>query len=328
MAVFSTNQVRQFYVAKELKTPHVLPADAAGSISVNTDKEKKNLYFEYKGADSTMRSDLIKIDSIVYGKATAAAALSVPLKKAVIKLNEKVNGGDPVVGEDYIVKIMVSQFVGMSDEDIYYKFGAARAFAGMSASDLMIELAISLAKNFSRESSKLFKFAVAAGATETEVTPQTKKEDLTGTYDSLVITELEQGWELGKVTKLPVIFNVFGTPITWEKVEMDWADITIENSTEVIKNGTKIADLEYFCMGERADQYRGMGYPYDRKTTYLVDPTKEYNVLDIHFYYEGGHENPQKSEKDITIVAEDAAVLDNIIKAINTAAGTTIETLA
>ena len=48
MATFNTNQVRQLYVAKALKTPHVLASDAAGSIAVKNDTAKNHLYFEYK----------------------------------------------------------------------------------------------------------------------------------------------------------------------------------------------------------------------------------------------------------------------------------------
>lgn len=55
-------------------------------------------------------------------------------------------------------------------------------------------------------------------------------------------------------------------------------------------------------MGERGDIYRNMGFPNVIPTTYLVDPTLEYNVVDIHYAYTGGNEEVQKSEKDITVV--------------------------
>ena len=47
MATFGVNQVRQLYVAKELKSPRVVSSDAAGAIAVKNDKEKANQYFEY-----------------------------------------------------------------------------------------------------------------------------------------------------------------------------------------------------------------------------------------------------------------------------------------
>lgn len=61
MSVFSTNQVRQLYVAKEVKPSHVLASDGAGSIALINDDKKSHLYFEYKGADNLMRSDIIDV---------------------------------------------------------------------------------------------------------------------------------------------------------------------------------------------------------------------------------------------------------------------------
>ena len=72
MATFSTNQVRQLYVATAIKSPHVLASSAAGSIAVKNDTAKNHLYFEYKGVDNLMRSDLISIKNILYAKATNA----------------------------------------------------------------------------------------------------------------------------------------------------------------------------------------------------------------------------------------------------------------
>ena len=46
MATFSTNQVRQLYVATALKSPNVIASDTAGSIAVKSDTAKSHLYFE------------------------------------------------------------------------------------------------------------------------------------------------------------------------------------------------------------------------------------------------------------------------------------------
>ena len=61
MATFSTNQVRQVYVANELKSPNVIATDKAGAIAVKADTAKTHLYFEYMGAGGMTRSDLIDI---------------------------------------------------------------------------------------------------------------------------------------------------------------------------------------------------------------------------------------------------------------------------
>ena len=80
-------------------------------------------------------------------------------------------------------------------------------------------------------------------------------------------------------------------------------------------------------MGERGDHYRNINWPYVIETTYLVDPAEEYSVLDIHYAYVGSNEGVQKSERDITLVGSKADI-NTVIGAINTAAGTSIATLA
>ena len=333
MATFSTNQVRQLYVAKALKTPHVLASDAAGSIAVKNDT---HLYFEYKGADNLMRSDLIDIKNILYAKATDADDMAHELKSVTVTLATDVNGGAPVAGQDYILRIVFRQYVGMSDEDQYFKYGMVHAYAGMTASDFYKKLALSLAKNFSREVVPLVKFTLTNS--EDEVVPvdaTTKESSLTETYTALVIDEVEQPWRLGIMEQTPVYFTVQPTTITVNGDERIWGTVEDTDPTGTIDNGKKIADLEYFCMGERGDIYRGVGFPNNIPTTYLVDPTVKYNVIDIHYAYVGSNESVQKSEKTITLVVPKVGannqtsnkLANDIISAINTTTGLTIATL-
>ena len=326
MATFSVNQVRQLYVATAFKTPHVLASDAAGSIAVKNDTVKSHLYFEYKGADNLMRSDLIDTKNILYAKATDATAMAHDLKSVTIALDSNVNGGAPVAGQDYILRIAFKQYVGMSDEDQYFKYGMVHAYAGMDASEFYKVLAVSLAKNFSREVVPLIKIEIKTASATTEVTPTTKVADLTGTYTGVVITEVEQPWRLGVMAQTPVYFTVQSVPVTVNGDERYWATLT-ESTSGSISNGKTIADLEYFCMGERGDMYRQVGWPNNIPTTYLVDPAKAYCVFDIHYAYVGSNESVQKSEKTITIVCADKAELNKVIAAFNTATGLSIATL-
>ena len=354
---YSVNQVRQLYVAKVLKTPHVLASDAAGSIAVENDTTKNHLYFEYKGADNLMRSDLIDIKNILYAKATDADAMAHELKSVTVTLDTNVNGGAPVAGQDYILRIAFRQYVGMSDEDQYFKYGMVHAYAGMDADTFYKILALSLSKNFSREVTPLIKVEVHSKATKSkgkfdangfmEVTPLTKdngKSDNTNPYyatdavvtdiDSVRITEVEQPWRLGVMAQTPVYFTIQSVPVTVNGDDRHWATLT-ESTSGSIGNGKKIADLEYFCMGERGDIYRGIGFPNNIPTTYLVDPTVKYNVIDIHYAYVGNNESVQKSEKTITLVVPKVGAKNNvsnvlansIITAINTATGLTIAAL-
>lgn len=347
MATFSTNQVRQLYVAKALKALQVLASDAAGSIAVKNDTAKNHLYFEYKGADNLMRSDLIDIENILYAKATDADAMAHELKSVTVTLDTNVNGGAPVAGQDYILRIAFRQYVGMSDEDQYFKYGMVHAYAGMDADEFYKVLAQSIAKNFSREVVPLIKIEVHSAATKSEggfdakgymeVTPSTKDTGATNStnpyydgtsavisdIDSIRITEVEQPWRLGIMAQTPVYFTVQPTTVLVNGDDRIWGTVT-EGTNGTVGNGKAIADLEYFCMGERGDIYRGVGFPHNIVTTYLVDPTKTYYTFDIHYAYVGNNESVQKSEKDITIVCSDKTEFNNIVKAFNAATGLTI----
>ena len=354
---YSVNQVRQLYVAKVLKTPHVLASDAAGSIAVKNDTAKNHLYFEYKGADNLMRSDLIDTKNILYAKATDADDMAHELKAVTVTLDSEVNAGAPVAGQDYILRIVFKQYVGMSDEDQYFKYGMVHAYAGMDADEFYKVLALSIAKNFSREIVPLIKIEVHSKATKSKggfdsngymvVTPTTKdngKSDTTNPYyatdtlvtdiDSIRITEVEQPWRLGVMAQTPVYFTVQPVAVMVNGDERIWATVT-ESTNGTIANGKKIADLEYFCMGERGDIYRGVGFPNNIPTTYLVDPTVKYNVIDVHYAYVGNNENVQKSEKTITLVVPKVGannqasnkLANDIITAINTATGLNITKL-
>ena len=328
MAVFSTNQVRQLYVATDVKegAAHVLATDTVGTIALKTDNAKSHMYFEYRGVGGLVRSDLIDVDKVLYAKATPASALARKLKKATVTLDATVNGGNPIAGQDYILRIVFRQYLGMSDEDQYQKYGMVHAYAGMTASDFYKTLAISLAKNFSRELVPLVKFKIGA----TEVTPNTKLADIAGDADSLVIEEVEQPWTLGIQEQVPVYFEVYPTTVIFNSDERIWGEVEMGDTgaTNAIKDGKIIADLEYFCLGERADQYRNIGWPNAIPSKTLVDPTKEYHVLDIHYAYVGSNECVQKSEKDITIVSADKADINTLIDALEAATGMEIASLA
>lgn len=343
MATFSTNQVRQLYVATALNHSNVTASDTAGSIAVKSDTAKSHLYFEYMGAGGMTRSDLIDIKNILYAKATDADDLAYDLAKYKLTLDGTVNGGKPVVAQDYILRIAFRNYPGLSEEDQYFKYGMVHAVTGMTASDFYKTLALSLVKNFSREEQGLLKFYLETGGTDagtvagtpTEVTKDTKESSLTGTYTGIVIEEAPQEWILGVMEQAPVNFTIQPDLIIDNGDERIWGVVKKVKSTNSIPDGHKIADLEYFCMGERGDVYRMVGFPYVIRTKYLVDPDIKYNVIDIHYAYVGSNESVQKSEKDITIVVPKIeanneasnALANSIISAINTATGLTIKTL-
>ena len=338
--VFSTNQTRQLYVVTTdggLKTSSVLTTDKAGSILPKSDNKKSHFYIEYKGVAGLMRSDLMDIKNILYTKATDADAMARELKAYTVTLDTKVNGGNPVAGQDYLLRIAFRQYVGMSDEDQYFKYGVVHAYAGMTPSEFYEVLAVSLAKNFSREVYPLVDITLVNS--ENQPVPVLKNGEVlkyqAGTFKGVLIDEVEQDWRLGTKPSVPVYFSVYPQTITLDGDERIWGKVEETEPSGKVENGKIIADLEYFCMGKRGDQYRNMNWPHVIPTKYLVNPTLKYNIIDIHYAWQGAGENVQKSEKTISIAVPKVGatnsvsnVLTNdIIKAINNATGLNIALL-
>lgn len=314
MATFSVNQNRQLFVAKKVVT--TTPA-AVGDLKLGGDKANTYMYFQHMGYGGLTRSDKIDLSNVVYAKTTKAGALSRKLKRATVTLDSEVNGGNPISGQDYVLRIFFRQYIGNSDIYQEAKYGVVHGYKGMTASDFYKTLALSLAMNFSKEAVSLLKFYLKTSSGNTEVTASTAKKNLTGTYTGVIIEEAEQPWRLGVKKQEEVFFDVIPTTVLFNSEEVIWG--TVENGTSetTIKNGKKMADLEYFCMGERGDQYRQIGWPHNLETKYLVDPEKEYNVLDIHYYFSDSGVNVQKSEKDITILFEKSVSMTELIEKFN-----------
>lgn len=305
MANFSINQVRHLYVAKTLKTgANLLATDAAGSILPKGDTAKTHLYFQYMSPGGIVRSDIIDTDKIISVSATKSDALRHPLKRVLLTLDGGVSNA-PVAGQEYITRIVFSQYIGLGEEDKNQKYGYVKAGANMSASDFYKAMALSIVANVSRDTTPLLTVYLKDASSETEVKKATKAADLTGTYTGIILEEAIQSWELGTMPQEYIKFDVQPMEITYNGGNYIWGKVEKATPAHYVDNGHNIADLEYFCMGARGDHYRMMGYPNVIKTTYLVDPTAKYDTLDIHYAFTDSNESVQKSEKDITLVCVD-----------------------
>lgn len=321
MATFSVNQNRQLFVAKAVVT--ATPA-AVGDLKLGSDKASTYMYFQHMGYGGLTRSDKIDLSNVMYAKITKAEALSRKLKKATVTLDSEVNEGNPISGQDYVLRIFFRQYIGNSNIYQEAKYGVVHGYKGMTASNFYKTLALSLAMNFSKEVVPLLKFYLKTPLDTTEVTASTAEKDLTDTYIGVVIEEAEQPWRLGVRKQEEVFFDVIPTTVLFNSEEVIWGTVENDTSETTIKNGRKMADLEYFCMGERGDQYRQIGWPHNLETKYLVDPEKEYNVLDIHYYFSDSGVNVQKSEKDITILFEKSVSITELVTTLKTL-GITVE---
>ena len=322
--IFTENQATLVYVAKALKTDFASLKDA-GDILVKATPDKQAIYFQHKGVADISRSDLIEVKNIISANATAAKDMEKKLKNATVTLNTSVNGGKPIAGQDYVLRLVFSGYIGISPEDSqYWKYGVVHATNGMTASDFYKKMALSIAKNMSREAVQFIKVFLG----DTEVTSRTKEDKLTGTYTGVTIKEVAPDWIRG--TKQEKIVRLTAEPTTVNDGTGDvvWGTVKYSDG-DTLKNGKEIADMEYFFAGEKGDQYRLINWPDYVPTEYLVDPTQEYDVIDIHYSYVGANESVQKSEKDIKLIVP-AGKADNISKAINaliTASGIQINTL-
>ena len=311
----SVNQVRHFF-----------NLDAYDSIEVKSVKEKGEVTGIFlqcmKDGKAVLTSDTVKKGAKAW--TTSADAMRKPLKQAVLKLDKAVNDGAPVAGQDYIVDVMISNYICMADESTLVKFGAVHATNNMTASAFYLELAKSLARNFNRDVNKFFEIYLEGETASKEVTVTSKH---TGTFTGVILKEVsqEKDYVRGEVPVNTVNFQVLPKTIIDDGEEVnpfvleDGSVKITEQSGKYIGNGYEIADTEYFCMGERGDQYRQMGYPRTIRTKYTVDETKEYNVLDINFYFVGRGIDSQKSEKMITVVSTES--LEELKSQIETALG-------
>lgn len=325
--MFSINQVRHLYVAKTLKSgTNLLATDAAGSILPKADTNKTMLWFQYMSPAGVVSSDKMDIANILYAKATSSDKLALPLVIKKITLDADVSA-TPVKGQEYILKLAFRNYIGLGDEDTTVKLAMATAGANTTASALYKNLALSLVKNLAKETTPLVNVYLETSDSKVAVTATTKEADLSGEYTALLLEEAEQQWVLGKMPQAVIPFEVQMATIVIEGEEYIWGKVEKQEAVTKVQNGKNIADLEYFCTGFRGDEYRGMGYPNNIETTYLVDPSKKYDTLDIHYAYVGSNESVQKSEKDITIVCENDGshtAMKALISAINTATGLNI----
>lgn len=324
MAAFSVHQVRQLYVANAYKE-NLKALKDAGDITVVKEAKDSAIYFQYMGALlDKMRSDLIKIENITSLTATKAEDIAPKLKGYTLTLDPEVNGGQPVAGQDYLLRLAFREYIGMSEADQYFKYGMVHAFSGLSASDFYKKMAHSLVINLSKDVTALVDVYLYDGSNETKVGAMSWKafdKTYTGTYTAIRFVEAVQPWHLGLMPQAVIPFEVQPVDVLVDGDHRIWGKVESYDPQVYLPEGQLIADLEYFCMGERGDQYRNMGWPNVIPTKYLVDPSKEYDVLNIHYFYQGDGISVQKSEKDIQIVVprpgkEDYTNINALIAAI------------
>ena len=324
MFIGSDNQFRNLYVMKAYKTSESA-ISAVGDATLKVDTAKNLMYLVYKDTEDTLTSDIINIKNLLYVKSNKAADMARKLNSQSVTLN-----ADPVSGQDYVLNVEVRNFVALGDDSTHIKFGAVHAVKDMTKSDFYKAMSVNLAKNLSREPSPILNVSLtkhdtsnSGSDTKVAVLINGKMQNLaalkpTETYTNIIIDEVEQPWRRGVAQVEPVNFNTTCGTILMDGDDVIWGTVE-KKEGDSINNGKQIADMEWFYHGTRGDIYREATYPDNFDFKPLVDETKAYHTLDIHFAYVGPGVEVAKSERTITVVCADTTQMNSLITAIKTA---------
>ena len=245
-----------------------------GTETVATPAEGKAIIKFENGA-----SDVI--ENVEYAVYTPAANLATKTKSVSFTVTADTNAK----GQDLVVRVKYPAIGGTGVEGWVVKTAATR---GTVAATVAEELKDSLNKAFEADNVLV---ASNSGATVT-----------------INVVDNTKFYKRGVKPIVPVDFTVETNQIVVDGKYEDWTSEPVSSEGASISGSYKLADLEYFAMGERADQYRGMGYPDVIDTEYKVDVKQSYDVINIHYAYKGYNQNSHKSEKDIFIVGTTANV--------------------
>ena len=291
MPVFNTDQVRHFYVCNS--------ADCFSTIG-NSEFMKIDPGATYSAASS----DIIEKKQIEEIRITSALDKLVPPRKKVTVgvASGILDSGNVPAGYHFVLKIIFSQYVSNSDEDRLVKIADVYTKTAMTPAAFVTELKASLDRNLAAEEN----------ATDTTLVTRTVSSN------TLVLTENYMPWKRGKMSVGKLPFYVVAEPVVIDNIEVDWATLTpatvTKDSVDTAAGAKKLADLEWFCLGERGDIYRGLTWPNNFEPEYLVDATgsTDYSIVDLTYYYKGNTEDIQHSRKVVTVAlidvdGEDAA---------------------
>ena len=297
MSVFNTDQARHFYVAD--------------NVNCFTKIGNGELVKVDPGVNfSKVASDIIDPKKVEYINITTAVNKLVrPRKTATISLNEDIlDNGKVPAGYHFILKIIFRQYVSQSDEDRLTKIADVYTAKALTPAEFMTALKNSIDLNLHSEES----------ASETTLLLRTVSND------TLTLTETYMPWKLGKMSVGTLPFDVFAETVEIDSIDTNWAEIETsvanKDSSDTLAGAEKLADLEWFCLGERGDIYRGIGWPNNFETNYQIDPsgTTAYSIVDITYFYSGNNEDIQHSRKTITVALKGVA---------GSAAATTLKTV-
>lgn len=328
MANFSENAVRHVIVAKaaddvkiiDLKTGNKVVVDgqgsgesgAAGAGEVNASAVEK-FYIQYVNAyGDIMKSDIVDKDKIRH---YAAKPFKVGTQRTV---TIKVDKTELAPNTEYSLRVMIREVMSGSQEDQMVGVVSYTTSSATDATALSKELTDGLAEQINKM------YGVAGKNYNKLDWPVLEAVGETGsTADTIVIKEVADNlkpWIIGKVQLRSYNFDIYPNPVlsisstgntNFESIDwIDASDVDKGLFTKTVGGslgrgaGKVAADLEYFYHGEIGDFYRMNNYPLNITTEYMVDPKKNYDSVDLAFFYRGEATSPQASEKQLMILCE------------------------
>lgn len=296
---FSTNQVMQLFVLGNTDTAEV--------VAINTPDKKavRGYIVQIKNSDGEVidTSDIIDAKNILSVNESFASDEKLNRKGLLVKLNSDVNEGKPVKGEEYVMTLV---YRGFGEEDTYSKVFSAKV-SDENPATLLKKLAKNMLDNLNVEYAPLYELYTTEGVKITMANYETAV-----TANGFYVVEPVPYWSLGRFAETLMHIDVQTAHITLDgEEEQNWlAEYKFKpvdlDGVAAIPNSHRIADLEYFCKGERGTSNALIGWPDTPDYVAKVNPKSAngYDVLTVHCAFVGANASNQKSEKDIIFVAE------------------------
>ena len=315
MANFSSNEVRHFYVVKEIVNSGDVVKDGDLKLCTNATGDS---WFEYfspnggvAGTGGVVRTDMIEKGKLTSVRMSKDDTIPIPVDgeppltpfpKKQITLDGSLNTatpGKPVAGQKYIFRV---RFYGMGvgHNDIQYSksSGVYTARPGDNAEKVCTELVDLFVKGYKNEPEQWVTAYVEGTGDAAVIAIEAAN---TGIGDG---SESKRPYSRGRKTGAPMRFEVNVNAITVDKQDYPWGivdDVTVDNPNKYT-NARAVCDMEYFYLGERTAQDRAWSYPFNFDMVYVSepDPAKNYSFIDLEFFYSGDAEDVQRSKKQMT----------------------------
>lgn len=237
---------------------------------------------------------------------TNVMSIKVVDAASVAKYGKKITltASKVVKGEDYVVRVSYPEVGGLGVEGWTTKTAVAHA-TSTATSDLYEVLGEALQKALEVDG-------------VLEATHSASGIVISNTFDPKM-------YKRGVRPAVMADFKVSTNVVDDEGTDLDWGvQVEAKNTSVAITSGYKYADMEYFAMGERGDQYRMMGYPDVIDTEYKIQQASNYDAAIIHYAYVGANDTSYKSEKDLIIVTTSKANLSSALKDLSEATGVAV----